>query len=223
MPASRPRDIGDAIQGAALIALHILLGPIFRGWRTRWGATRGELERFYPGDDLIPSPRWEFTHAVSIHASAAQVWPWVIQIGQGRGGFYSYELLENLIGCGIHNVDRIVLEFQKLGAGDSVRLHQKIPPLPVLSVRPRRSLLIGGAPDYDDPSGKYAGGFWLFYLYEKRRGVTRLISHGRNDYGPRLGLAGKLVFGPALMEPITFVMGRKMLLTIKKLAEGEAK
>lgn len=104
--------------------------------------------------------------------------------------------------------------------GDGIRLHQKTPPLPVVGIGRRQFLLIGGTPDYDDPSGKYAAFTWLFFLYEAGKRTTRLISHGRGDYGPRLPLAGKLVYGSALMEPISFVMGRKMLLSIKKLAEA---
>lgn len=79
--------------GAALIAFHVLFTLVFRKWRVGWGATREELRKSLPGDDLIPDPKWQYTHAVTIHASAAQVWPWVVQIGQGRVGFYSYELL----------------------------------------------------------------------------------------------------------------------------------
>jgi len=128
--------------------------------------------------------------------------------------------LRKNIGCDIHNADRIIPEFQKLEVGDNIRLHPKTPPLPVVAVDPGRFLLIGVVPDYNNPEGKYGGMLWLFFLDEINEKTTRLISHGRTDYSSEL--ANKLQFGPTLMEPITFVMGRKMLLGIKQRAEAAA-
>ena len=71
---------------------------------------------------LVPQPKQISTRVITIQASAADIWPWLAQIGQGRGGFYSYDWLENLIGCEIHNADRIISEFQQLAVGDKVRL-----------------------------------------------------------------------------------------------------
>ena len=96
------KDIGERLAGAFLIAA-ALLTPFLRLWRTKWGATDAEVHRSLPGDDLIPHPKWRYTHAITIRASAAEVWPWLVQMGQGRGGMYSYEWLENLVGCDIHN------------------------------------------------------------------------------------------------------------------------
>ena len=220
MENNKLKDIGEAIVGATLIAFHLVLGPALRGWRVRWGATQEERKRTFPGDDLIPHPKWAYTHAVTIRAPAARVWPWVVQIGQGRGGFYSYELLENLVGCDIHNADKIIPEFQELEVGDSIHLHPKAPPLPVIGIEPGRFLLLGSPPDYNDPEAKYAGATWLFYLREIRKDAVRLISHGRNDYGPKVGFATKLWFSSALMEPLVFVMDRKMLWGIKQRAEA---
>jgi len=222
MAVNRLKDIVEGIVGATLIAFHLLLNPLFRSWRVTWGANEEELKKTFPGDELIPHPKWEYTHAVTIDVPAAEVWPWVVQIGQGRGGFYSYELLENLVGCNIHNTDRIIPEFQKLKAGDSIRLHPKAPPTPVIGVELGGWLLLGIAPDYSEPKGNYVGATWLFFLDEKNKNTTRLISHGRNDYN-NPGLANRLWFGPTLMEPINFVMGRKMLLGIKERAEAATK
>lgn len=109
------KEIREAIAGAALIAFHILLSPLFRRWRVKWRASEDEIRRAFRGDKLIPNPKWSYTPAGAIKAPINKVWPWIVQIGQGRGGFYSYELLENIIGCNIHNMDRIIPEFQKLG------------------------------------------------------------------------------------------------------------
>jgi len=75
-----------------------------------------------PGDEYIAKAKGELTQAITIRASAADIWPWIAQIGQGRGGLYSYEFLENLVGCNIHNADRIIPELQNLNIGDPYRV-----------------------------------------------------------------------------------------------------
>jgi hypothetical protein len=83
-----------------------------------------------PGDELVEHPNVEATHAITINAPVEEVWPWLVQLGQDKGGFYSHSRLENLVGCRLRNADRIVPEFQHLSVGDAVRLHPKAPPLP---------------------------------------------------------------------------------------------
>jgi hypothetical protein len=144
-------------------------------------------------------------------------------MGQGRGGFYSYELLENLAWCNIHNADSIIPEFQKLEVGDKIWLHPRAPPLPVTGIEPSRFLLLGTAPNCNDSEGDYAGALWLLFLDEVSEATTRLISHGRNDCSPGLRQAIKLSFAQTVMEPIAFVMGRKILLGIKRRAEALSK
>jgi hypothetical protein len=78
-----------------------------RPWHIRWGATDDELARPLPGDEIVPRPRKWSTRAITIDAPAEVVWPWLVQIGQGRGGLYSYDWLENLAGCDIHSADRV--------------------------------------------------------------------------------------------------------------------
>jgi hypothetical protein len=82
------KDVAEGIAGAALIAVAFIT-PFLRPWRARWGATEAEVKKKLPGDELLPHPKWGYTHAVTIKASAAEVWPWLVQMGQGRGGFYS--------------------------------------------------------------------------------------------------------------------------------------
>ena len=93
-----------------------------RPWHLRWGANAHECGMSLPGDDLIVSPDLTATRAITVRASADQVWPWIVQLGQGRGGFYSYDFLENLAGCDIHSADHIVPGWQDVGVGDEVRL-----------------------------------------------------------------------------------------------------
>jgi hypothetical protein len=76
----------------------------------RWGATGEEADATLADDDLVPTPDLQATRAVTVNAPADHVWPWIAQVGQGRGGFYSYDVLENLVGCDIHSADRIIRE-----------------------------------------------------------------------------------------------------------------
>ena len=92
-----PGDTGD--QDTTVMGEGILNGAI------KGGATAEEIERELPGDELVLNPRWGYTHAVTVQAEPAEVWPWLAQIGQGRGGFYTYELLENLVPSRKHLAD----------------------------------------------------------------------------------------------------------------------
>ena len=101
-----------AAGGAAAIVVAAL-----RARSLRWGATDEELVATLPGDELVPHPDLTTTRAVTVNARAADVWPWIAQLGQGRGGFYSYDALENLVGCDIHSADRIVPAWQGVAVG----------------------------------------------------------------------------------------------------------
>jgi len=102
--ASKWKTIGEGLAGVAIMALS-LITPFLNHRRRYWGATDTDIQRTLPGDDLVPDLKGEYIHAITIQAPAADIWPWLVQIGQGRGGFYSYELLENMIGCKIKNAD----------------------------------------------------------------------------------------------------------------------
>jgi hypothetical protein len=110
-----------AIGGAAIVGVLAV-----RRWQLRWGATGQEAGEPVPGDDLITDPDLVATRAIAIGAPADQVWPWIAQLGQGRGGFYSYDFLENLAGCDIHSADRIVSEWQDIRIGDQIRLAPQV-------------------------------------------------------------------------------------------------
>ena len=226
MADSKSKMVFESFAGAARVA-GALLTPMLRARRARWGATDAELARTYPGDDRVPHPKWGWTHAVTIHAPAAEVWPWVVQIGQGRGGFYSYEGLENLVNCDIHNADCILPEFQDLAVGDGIRLHPQMPPLPITHVEPGRALVIHALSDtssgqpFEPAVGMpetYSNMVWSFFLDEPGDDTTRLISRTRYDYSP--SFSNKLMYGPALLEPIGHVMDCKMLLGIKERVEA---
>jgi len=219
--------IREGITGALHIAAALL--PFLRSWYRKWGATEDEIQRSLPGDELVPHPKGDYTHAITIRAPASEVWPWLVQIGQGRGGFYSYEWLENLVGCNIHNADRIIPEFQHLEVGDSVQLHPKKGyPYTVAAIELGRALVLqmrvatqtGNTFKLTDIAPeKYQNFSWVFFLDELDEGTTRLISRTRNDWNQ--SLANAQVF--SIWGPISLVMDRKMLLGIKQRVEAAAK
>jgi hypothetical protein len=112
-------EVLDNIGGALRIAGNLISQPLTRSHYRRWGATDGEVQRTLPGDERVPNPIITTTLAVTIHAPAAEVWPWMAQIGQERGGLYSYELLENLARK-MRNADRVEPEWE-LQVGDRMR------------------------------------------------------------------------------------------------------
>jgi hypothetical protein len=207
------RSLLESLWGAAQIAFHIVTGPLLHRRRTRWGATADELRLPLPGDELVPNPDWSYTHAIGIRATRGAVWPWLVQIGQGRGGFYSYEGLENLVGLDIHNIGELRPELQRLRVGDTVRMHRSGFGPVVTVLEPGRSLVLGGPPNEHGTRV-----IWGFHLLDAPDGTTRLVERGRNAIGR--GWLEKLAAGPWLLEPIAFVMSRKMLRTVKRLAES---
>jgi hypothetical protein len=224
-PSTRLSDVVEATYGAAMIVSN-LATPFLRGERSHWGLTREEAERAYPGDELIDSPRWQWTHAVEIAASSRDVWPWVAQLGQDKAGFYSYQVLENLVGCQIHNADRIHSEWGHPGAGDELRLHPKAPPLVVHeAIEPQRLVVTAGL---DPATGKapardcghpYVAVTWAFLVEPIGDSRTRLISRYRCACSG--DLATTLAYGPYIAESVGFAMDRRMLLGIQERAERQ--
>ncbi|HEY3017113.1 MAG TPA: hypothetical protein VGJ41_18500, partial [Nocardioides sp.] len=134
----------DGVRGVAVMAA-ALATPFDRHRRSRWGMDADD-DRTYPGDDLIDRPRWGWTHGIEVAAPADEVWPWIAQVGADRGGFYSYQWLENLAGCGLHNTDAVHPEWAARTGGELV-LHPKVPPLRIADVEPGRYFVA-----YADPS-----------------------------------------------------------------------
>ncbi len=225
--AATLKDVLEGIGGALQVGANLLFAPLLRGWRSRWGATADEAGRALPGDEIVPRPRTRYTRAITIHAPASAVWPWLAQMGQGRGGLYSYDWLENLVGCDIHSADRIVPDLQAIAVGDSVRLGPEGYPLfKVEAVEPGRALVLiaadprtGEVARYTDPPPEqYTVSSWLFYLDLVDERTTRLIARGQLDYNP--SFANRLLWG--ITDVVGFVMERRMLRGIKQRAEAAA-
>jgi hypothetical protein len=192
------------IGGAGALAAYVLL---IRPWHLKWGATEEELKMPLPGDELVKHPKLNATHAITINAPVAEVWPWLVQVGQKRGGFYSYTWLENLVGCEMSNADQIVPEWQDLKVGDEVWLHPKAPPLKVLAMEPGRAIVLENS--------------WTFVLDPIDDHTTRLIIRGRGDFNPDLKNALlNFILWRGVFEPAHFIMERKMMLGIKERAEA---
>ena len=79
------KNVGEGLTGITIMAASMIT-PFLNGGRRKWGATETEIQRDYPGDDLVPQPKGVYLHAIDINASAADIWKWLIQIGQDRGG-----------------------------------------------------------------------------------------------------------------------------------------
>lgn len=195
-----------------------------RQWCIRWGATDAELQSAMPGDDLLPSTAMPgATHAITIHASPDKVWPWLMQIGQDRSGFYSYTFLENALGCDMPKVERLVPEWKPRTVGETVwfcnprRFNGQGKMIPAV-VQPNRAFALVTANDW---ASLQAGGFaheglWSFTLEPLADGQIRLIARLRGGTPPTL--AARLM-GHLFWEPAHFVMEQKMLRTIRDLSE----
>jgi hypothetical protein len=121
-PPSRVRRVAGRVGNTAgwLLLVYLVVLVVLRPWHLTWGATNAELEMSLPGDGL--AARVAAMHAATIDAPASAMWPWLVQIGQDRGGFYSYTWIENgLLGAGIRNTDRVNPAWQQLGPGDFIR------------------------------------------------------------------------------------------------------
>lgn len=185
--------------------------------RRNWGATAEEASRVLPGDEFVPEPAEQTTLAMTVEAPPEEIWAWLVQMGQGRGGMYSYDWLENLIGLDIHSADEIRDEWQRLAVGDRVVVvPEGYGPMPdgyafrVALVDAPRALVLRQAP----PEHPW-NGVWSFHVVPLDDGRCRLLSRSRTTTAPQLGLRIATRVG----EPVTLVMTRRMLYGIKERAE----
>jgi hypothetical protein len=170
-------------------------------WQHRWGAADEEVGRAMPGDDLLPGASGTTTRAVTITAPPERVWPWLVQLGYGRGGWYSYDWIDN---DGHSSADRILPEQQQLQAGDQILMLPGMGPR-VREVEPNRYIV----------AGDQEAGTWCLALYPTPGGC-RLISRWRVDWP----LTPATAFWVLLSDPGAFIMERKMLKGIKSRAQA---
>ena len=187
------------VLATAIVGL-VFYVPLVRPWMGRWGATELEARRAMPGDDIIPDAN-AATRAITIDASCADVWPWLVQIGYGRAGWYSYDWIDN---DGRPSAERIVPEFQNLAVGDQITMIPGMGPR-VREIAPERYIL----------SGDEMLGTWCLMLEPVAEGRTRLISRWRAKWK----VTPASLFWIAITEPGSFIMEQKMLRGIKRRAE----
>ena len=216
MPLDDARDVASGVGGAARMVA-ALLTPFLRSHRTHWGLDDATAARAYPGDELVATPRWSWTHGVEIDAPVDEVWPWIAQIGADRGGFYSYQWLENLAGCGVRNAETIHPEWS-VKKGDALVLHPHAE-MRIAEIDDGRWFVAHAPADEEARTRRepWAEASWLFVLEPITPRRTRVVSRYRVACSD--DLASRLGFGPAIVEPIGFVMDRRMLLGVRDRAE----
>jgi len=187
--------------GTAALGIPLLLQ---RGL-LNWGASPAEVTRRLPGDHLLPNAGVVSTRAITIAAPPGAIWPWLVQMGSGRGGAYTYDWIENLFGLGMHSADRVLPQFQNLKAGDEIPLGPDRPMMRVEVLDPGHVLTVRSA------DGNWV---WIFAIFPQGR-TSRLIS--RNRIATPSALTRLLYLG--VMVPGSLVMERKMLIGIRYRAE----
>ena len=196
-------------RGIAITTLVAIMGGVYlrlyRPWHSRWGATDEEVALAMPGDELLDQPTFNVTRAITIRARPEEIWPWIAQIGFGRAGFYSYDLLDNL---GRPSADRIIPELQQIEVGTWIPMSGKVSEETAFRVRafePNRWML-----------WEKAASTWAWKLLPIDAQHTRLIIRLRCRYR---WTRSTIVTDLILMEIGDFPMMRKLMLGIKQRAE----
>jgi len=208
----RMRAAVSAGSGAVMAAG---LGPLayrlfFRRRCLNWGARADEVSSKLPGDELLPDAGTVSTRVITIDAPPAAIWPWLVQMGSGRGGVYTYDWIENLFGLDMHSTRQILPQFQDVKVGDEFPLGPGRPAMQVAVLDPERTFTV-----------RFADGNWVWiFALSAENGQTRLISRNRIA-AP--GAWPVRQFCTLVMEPGSLIMERKMLLGIKERAENLAR
>jgi hypothetical protein len=205
---------------SAALGMVVAYSLLIRPWHLTWGATRDEARRSLPGDDLVANAVLQSTRAITIAAAPEAVWPWIAQLGQGRGGFYSHTFFQNLLRSDIDNADRIIPDLQDIRVGDTIwlasprNLGQGAPHFHVVQVVPGRAMVVCTPPSARETVAVEAS--WAFILAPLGSGATRLLVRYRSFSEPAW-LASTFS-----LEPLAFLMERRMLLGIRERAERQA-
>lgn len=217
MKTSTALSIGAAaaLAGAyAFIARPLLL---------QWGSTSEERQYTWPGDELAPGGHVTSMRAVTIDASPVEVWPWILQIGQDRAGFYSYQLFENIAGANMPRVEEVIPEFQHRFVGDTVWLSDPHTyggkaKMIVGDMKEHCAMILISPEDWErQVAGKpIAGGTWGFILQPAPGGKTRLLMRSVSS----AGAISREQIRSLLWELPHFIMERRMMLHLKALVEN---
>lgn len=219
-PGGKLRKILLSI-GIVTVSVLIFYLALLRPWFNQWGATDAEIWMTLPGDEIVGEPEHSSTRAITVHAPADRIWPWIAQIGYQRAGWYSYDWVGKVLGWAVsidgdRSADRIVPELQTVNVGDVIFLHPKISGTVALAESDHALLLQAGDPASARMNpANYSYASWLFYLQPVDAATTRLIVRSRADYA---GAMNWLL--NALAEPGNFLMEQKMMRGIRERAES---
>jgi hypothetical protein len=215
MSEMRSRSMKIALIADTLSAVPLwAVSPFVRPWHMRWGAAKAEVEAPMPGDDVVRRAQFNATRAITIEVPPEHVWPWIAQLGYRRGGFYTYDLVDN---AGEPSADRIIEEYQRIEVGDLIPMWHEAHGLAIAyrvdSFQTNEWMLWVHRPhENEEPDST-----WSWKLERLPGERTRLITRMKQDYRwhtPRLAM-----FNVILMEFGDFAMERRMLRGIKGRAE----
>lgn len=198
---------------AAVISFYFAWG---RPWLLHWGSTPQERAAVFPGDEELPGYAYQTTRALDVNAPPEQAWAWQAQIGQDRGGFYSYHWLENLFLANIRNTESIRPEWQELRLGMPVLLTPQDYPLGLFRRQEPSPRLAPPVSRLDKPKHFVLRGWGSFNFIPLADGRTRLLLRGRVPPMGRWDLLRQAL----TFDTIHFVMERQMMRNVKRLAEG---
>jgi hypothetical protein len=212
------RFLYEGVEGVVLLVLIVVTWPISRRWLATWGSTSSEQSAEWPGDRFVTDPEVINTRAVSVGAAPATVWPWIAQFGLGKAGFYSYELLERVVGIPVRNIESVLPQFQRLEVGDEVLLHPRSPGIPVAEVQPGRLVCFGVSPELEDRFERLQPNrTWSMYLTPAGEGSTRLVLRSCIEPLREATLVRRV--GRSIEEAIDFLMEQRMLRSVRRLCE----
>jgi hypothetical protein len=201
------RDVLRGLVDVAVASPLFVFAPFYRRWHMRWGATDDEVAGAMPGDQLVSEPSFNATRAITIDAPPEAVWPWLMQIGYGRAGWYSYDLFDN---GARPSAERLLAEYQEPKVGDWVPMWSKVNETTAFEIKafePNRWLL------WEKPRSS-----WAWKLVPLEGGRTRLISRLKQGYEWRAS-PGSALFTLILFEFGDFPMMRKLFLNVRRRAE----
>ena len=225
-PSTNVRTTGskavDGLKGrhlaffAAITAVFLTHFAFVQPWYSHWGATSYEQSRVLPGDQFVTNGT-QATHAITINAPSSLVWKWVAQLGQDRGGFYSYDLLENMVGCKMPTVDFLRPDEQSWKSGDRLWMY---PPAYGIEVSgaPLQTYIPGKVLGFATTQNTIGDSSWTFFVDPISASQTRLLIRSRAAY--ETSVLHK-VFNALFFDQAHFAMERRMMIGIKQMSEGE--
>jgi hypothetical protein len=212
------RLLWEGIESVVLAPLLLGAWPVGRMWWSNYGSTREERAAGWAGDCLLGAGAEMYTRAIAIDAPPQVAWAWLVQLGLDRAGFYSYELMERALGMTVTNYEYIDPAWQTRSTGDLVLFHPKQPPIPVAHADEGVCLCFAQTAEQTR-----SGTGWSWSLYVQPDGApphTRCRLVVRNGYARAARQSWLRSVLAALEAPLDFLMERRMLRTLKRLAES---